>query len=129
MVLIDFAFSELAFSLLMPNRRLDLASSQVGCALRELNLLLSEKHIGTNSVPLILCVGLHVFVAILTLDRSLHLDGRSIGKSLTAIIPVLHLRFIHLFADSLIFLVKFLQLLLEVVKIQRVDLLLIGLQL
>lgn len=109
--------------------RLDLASTQVGSTLSELYLLLSEENIRTDSIPLILGVGLHVLIAILTLDRGLHLDGRSIGKPLTAIITILHLRFIHLLANSLIFLVKFPQLLREIVKIQRVNLLLIGLQL
>lgn len=73
-ILIDFALSELALSFLMSDWRLDLTSSQVGCALCELKLLLSEENIGTNSVSLSLCVGLHVLVAVLTLDRSLHLD-------------------------------------------------------
>ena len=129
MVLIDFAFSELTFPLLVSYGGLDLASSQVGSALSEFDFLLSEENIGTDSVPLILSVGLHVLVAILTLDRSLHLDGGSIGKSLTAIITILGLRFIHFLANSLIFLVKFPQLLHEIVEIQRVNLLLICLQL
>lgn len=129
MVFIDFAFSELAFPLLVSYGRLDLASSQVGSALSELNLLLSEENIGTDSISLILGIGLHVLIAILTLDRGLHFDRRSIGKPLAAIISILHLRFIHLLANSLIFLVKFPQLLREIVKIQRVNILLTCLQL
>lgn len=129
MVFIDFAFGELAFPLFVAYRGLDLASSQVGSALSELNLLLSEEDIGTDSIPLILGIGLHVLIAILTLDRGLHLDRRSIGKPLAAIISIFHLRFIHLLANSLIFLVKFPQLLRKIVKIQRVNLLLTGLQL
>lgn len=128
-VLVDFTLSELAFPLLVPYRRLDLASSQVCSALSEFDFLLSEENIGTDSVPLILSVGLHVFIAILALDRGLHLDGRSIGKPLTTIITILHLRFLHFLANSLIFLVKFPQLLHETVQIQRVNLLLVGLQL
>jgi hypothetical protein len=61
----------LALAFLVVLWRLDLASAQVGRALRNLDFLFEEDHIGANSVSLGFGVGFLVLVGIAALDGRL----------------------------------------------------------